>query len=424
MACIRQRRGKWVVDYRDAAGVRRWVTCDTKRKADDVLAEKIKESRQAAEPLSQQDREITLADYAVRWQEAITMSVTPETAAHYADLLRRYVLPRLGRFKVRQLHRGMIKNLVVTLRNDGKSKNTGRLAKAVLSSLLTDAVEDRIIQVNPALQLGRKKQKGPQTVTQAERREKVRPLAREQLAQFLATAEAEPETRRDHPCFLTLARAGLRPGEARALKWEDIDLQGHKITVERSLTIGGRLKTTKTGESRVVDMSEALARTLRRLQAQRKAETLKRGWSQVPEWVFCSTAGTPLDHAHLVKVFKRVLKNASLPLNHRVYDLRHTYATLLLAGGVPITYVAAQLGHAKPTTTLAHYAHWINSGGERLVDVLDEAGGNGEAVASGSKTVANVVAKVRGTPQRAPQVFENPGDGPLAQLVEQLTLNQ
>ncbi len=110
-----------------------------------------------------------------------------------------------------------------------------------------------------------------------------------------------------------------------------------------------------------------------------------------------------------------------------MYDLRHTYATLLLAGGVPITYVAAQLGHAKPTTTLAHYAHWITSGSERLVDVLDEAGGSSgsrEAVASGSKTVANVVAKMRGAPQRAPQVLENSGDEPLAQLAEQLTLNQ
>ena len=52
----------------------------------------------------------------------------------------------------------------------------------------------------------------------------------------------------------------------------------------------------------------------------------------------------------------------------RVYDLRHTFASLLLAQGAPITYVAAQLGHSKPTTTLQWYAHWIPSGHERFVD--------------------------------------------------------
>jgi hypothetical protein len=57
----------------------------------------------------------------------------------------------------------------------------------------------------------------------------------------------------------------------------------------------------------------------------------------------------------------------------RLYDLRHTYASLLLAAGAPITYVSAQLGHANPTTTLRHYAKWIPSQGRRWVEVLDRA---------------------------------------------------
>jgi len=57
MACYRKRRGKWVVDWRDSAGVRHWATCVTRDEAKDVLAEKIRESRQ---PVPTGDPNMTL----------------------------------------------------------------------------------------------------------------------------------------------------------------------------------------------------------------------------------------------------------------------------------------------------------------------------------------------------------------------------
>lgn len=68
MACIRKRRGKWVVDYRDAAGVRRWVTRETRREAEALYAEKIKEARQSTLPAV--DPDITVSAYAERWLRA------------------------------------------------------------------------------------------------------------------------------------------------------------------------------------------------------------------------------------------------------------------------------------------------------------------------------------------------------------------
>jgi hypothetical protein len=77
-----------------------------------------------------------------------------------------------------------------------------------------------------------------------------------------------------------------------------------------------------------------------------------------------------MDESRVRKVFKRALKQAKLP-GFRLYDLRHTYASLLLAASAPITYVSAQLGHANPSTTLRYYARWIPSQGRRGVDLLD-----------------------------------------------------
>jgi integrase len=77
-----------------------------------------------------------------------------------------------------------------------------------------------------------------------------------------------------------------------------------------------------------------------------------------------------MDPANVAKVFRASLKRAKLP-NFRLYDLRHTAASLLLNRCAPITFVAAMLGHSKPTTTLAFYAHQIPSTGRSFADLLD-----------------------------------------------------
>jgi len=97
--------------------------------------------------------------------------------------------------------------------------------------------------------------------------------------------------------------------------------------------------------------------------------TLADGCS-VPPWIFCTSTGTPLDESQLRKRFARVLKKAGLP-HFRLYDLRHTFATLLLNRGVPITYVSKQLGHANQTTTSQWDADALPTATAHYVDLLD-----------------------------------------------------
>jgi integrase len=387
VASIRRRkRAKhdvWVVDYRDGAGIRRRVTAPSRESAEILFGDKIRESRQALP--SATDREITLSAYAARWLGQIASDLKANTHRSYSETLERYILPELGRVKVRALHRGLIKDLLARKRNDGLSKNTVRVIRAVLSVLLGDAVDDAIIASNPALQLGRRRRKRADSLTQAERLRKLRPMSREQLAVFLQTAQ-RPEHRRLYPLFLALARAGLRPGEAFGLQWDDVDLVERTIRIERSYS-HGEIGTPKTGAGRAVDMSQQLAGALRRLEIERTEEKLRRGWTSVPAWVFCSEVGTPMDLYNATRVFKRVLKAAKLP-NFRLYDLRHTFASLLLTQGAPITYVAAQLGHSKPTTTLQWYAHWLPTSRRTFVDALDEGAGHPEAIADAADAVA------------------------------------
>jgi integrase len=127
-----------------------------------------------------------------------------------------------------------------------------------------------------------------------------------------------------------------------------------------------------TCAERLIDLSPGLAAGLPRHLRWLKEESLRRGWGK-PEWLLPNEAGHPLDIKKVATVFHRYRKRAGLP-HFRLYDLRHTYAGLLLAAGAPITYVSAQLGHANPTTTLRYYARWITGQRQRWAILLDRFG--------------------------------------------------
>jgi integrase len=220
---------------------------------------------------------------------------------------------------------------------------------------------------------GRDRRKRVDAVTISERQQSIRAMSRVQRDAFLTAAQGQPIEY--FVLFVVLVRAGLRPGEAYALEVEDVDLAARKIHVNKALSLQA-VGPTKTGRSRRVDASKESVAVLRDFLVWREKETLRHGWRKMPSTLFFNEQGSPLDESRVRKCFARALKMAELS-GFRVYDCRHTYASLLLNAGAPITYVAAQLGHTKPTTTLQWYAHFLPSSDDhRFVDGLDGDGGN------------------------------------------------
>jgi integrase len=369
----------------------------SKAEAQDAL-DAVKAEAKTPKPATHPDADLTLSAYADNWLKRVRESVEPKTAKSYADMLRLHVRPTLADVKVGELQRGQVKELLTSKRASGLSKDTVRLIRATLSVMLADAVDDGAILVNPASGLRGRKRLDKTTAT--ERQQRIRPMTRQHVAALLDLARnardreagkvdnRAPETieadrrrdQRDYALFLTMADAGLRPGEALALQWPDLDLTNRTMEVSRAIATGHDgtkvAKATKTGHTRIVDLTRRLADTLSRLQATGEADALAA--DRDPSlWVFPSDAGTPLDYAGVARRFRALLSRAKLP-RHSPYDLRHTFATTLLAGTdtippAPITYVAAQMGHANPATTLRHYAHWLPRGDQRLIDRLEQA---------------------------------------------------
>ncbi len=211
------------------------------------------------------------------------------------------------------------------------ARDSVRIIHATLRALLNAAVDDGIIIANPADRLGRVLRLVANAQT---RQEAVKAMTHEQVAAFLAAARRAPTAheRRHYPLFLLLARTGMRLGEALALRWDDVQFVEREIRVARTLS-GGRLDTPKSGHGRTVDMSEQLAHVLLRLYVHRKTEAVKRKWESVPEWVFCTEAGTLADESRVRKVMRRALTATGLALHFSPHCLRHPFASLLLQQG-------------------------------------------------------------------------------------------
>src|SRR5206468_2906154 len=118
-------------------------------------------------------------------------------------------------------------------------------------------------------------------------------------------------------------------------------------------------------------LSRQLQIALRLWRRQERAAWLKKGKPR-PEWVFASVTGTALDESNARKAFNRMLDAAELD-RRGPHQMRHTFASLLLQDGAPITYVSRQLGHKDASITLRIYAHWLpDASREKLVNLLDD----------------------------------------------------
>jgi len=294
-----------------------------------------------------------LADYYLGFKNNY-MATTLKHSSYlsYENAFRLHILPKLGALHLDQITRPKMEEFVAGLIQKDFSKHYIRLILASLGTLCQRAVEHDILTVSPVRNLGKFYRRAPT------RNADIQPLNRQEVQLFLKTVVTHFPGY--YPFFLTALHTGLRPGELMALKWGDFDFNGKFLLVRRSFT-KGRMTDTKIGRAHRVDVSDTLIEVLLELRRKRQEEWLAKGVNQIPDLVFYSNSGEP---KYMHSQFKTCLRRAGLRAL-RLHDLRHTYASLLLAQGAPITYVSSQLGHADSRTTLCIYAHWVVNKNQR-----------------------------------------------------------
>lgn len=373
MASVTKRRGQWAVVWRDALRAQRvkffGAGNEARQAADAYLAKVIPQARQKRRPVV--DPKITIAAYGQHWLDQLEALVhagerKPRTLELYDDILRLHIEPHFRTVSVRDLGRADAKDFLLAKLRSGLDGGTVSIIYRTFRAMLSAAVDDEVIAANPIAKLGRALGLAP-SKTDRQQAVRTKAMTRSQLATFLAIAQTQE--RRWHALLLTLARTGMRLGECVALQIGlhdngDLDFATREITIARTLSDDGRnVDTPKTGEVRIIDMSQQLADTLRSVVTAVRAGALQAGASPAQRlWLFPERTGGPRDPHNVRRAFARILKHAELPAHFTPHCLRHTFASILLADGKSPAYVQAQLGHKSIAMTVDTYGKWLPKG--------------------------------------------------------------
>jgi integrase len=287
----------------------------------------------------------TLNQYLDRWLEACARPrLRAKSFQDYEGLLRRYIRPQLGTKPLASLQAFDIQSLYRDLLDRGLSARTIRYTHAVLRSALKQAVRWKLLLANPAqlVDLPRQTRRG------------VGVLTVEQARAFIPAMAGHPYD----ALFALAMTTGMRPSEYLALTWTDIDLVHGTVRVSRTLEWGKggwQFADTKRPRSRRAIKLQSWVIDL--LEQRRQRSASKNAGGPGRDLVFVAKRGGPIRESRFVRrYFKPLLRSAGLP-DIRLYDLRHTAATLSLAAGVSPKVVSEQLGHASVAFTLDVYSH-------------------------------------------------------------------
>jgi len=297
--------------------------------------------REALEALLAGMRDGTILDRSGR-------AYRPATIRGYEAATRIYLLPPLGTLRLSQVRRGDVQAVVEAMRRKGLAGSTIRNKIDPLRVVYRLAIQDEEVERNPTERLRL-------PALEHSKRQVADPRRAEELLDALPTGE--------RALWATMFYAGLRVGEARALRWRHIDFDKGRITVEASWDDHEGEQGTKTAAGcRTVPL-------VGRLRAELAAHKLATGRGPVG-LCFGRTAGSPEERTTIRARADRAWRDAGLD-RLTPHEARHTCASYFAAAGLTPKEMQTAMGHADIRTTLNIYAKAVPGWEEGAAEKLD-----------------------------------------------------
>lgn len=300
----------------------------------------------------------TVEEFLTEWLDQ-KRNIADRTRNTYAFAIEKRIAPYIGRTKLEELSPRQISTLYSTLEQEGLSPRSIGQAHAVLRTALRQAVKWEVLRRNPldAVEPPRQKQREATIWTP------------EEAERFLRAAEGHTY----RALYTVLLTTGIRPQEALALEWDDLDLEDGWLHVRRAVTtdenrvpVVGETKTDKS--RRAVALPALTVVVLREYRQAARAKMLRTGLRHA--LVFHNKHGGIDCHSRITRQFKRLVKSASLP-EIRLYDLRHSHLSHLLLAGTDLKLISSRAGHSTITLTANTYCHVLPESERQMADTVD-----------------------------------------------------
>jgi integrase len=338
-------------------------------------------------------QKLTLLSWLMTWVEVYSKpNIRQRTYERNLSLI--YHVEQIGDIALQKLSPDHLQNLYNAMQEEGFSGETRKKVHQLIHNALKQAQINRLIYNNPADLV-----KPPKAT-----RDEIQVFTPEQISLLLEHAKPN----RFYPALLLAVTSGMRLGEILGVRWQDIDMTNNEVFVRQNLqstnqqgiifeppkTVNGKRKITIPVQTinvlrehkKVWNESRLKYPGTNDLVFVTKTHTpispqnfLKRFWNRLQmnvEFAMNNFEAKPMNEKKKLQV---ILDECRLKKGWKKFDaknfhvLRHTYATTLLASGVPIIDVSRALGHAKVSTTLDIYGHAIPENKKLIADKISLA---------------------------------------------------
>ncbi|MFI2346895.1 tyrosine-type recombinase/integrase [Streptomyces sp. NPDC019443] len=326
---------------------------------------------------------LTVRQHAQRWLASLTMD--PGTFVGTEQRIRLHVLPYLGSRTLGSLRPTHIREWLRKLQDGGVAPAYQRVIFANLGTMLTAAVDDRLIPDNPCRSSS---VRAPKLDLR-----RIVPWPRERV---LAVRSALPEQYR--PMVDLAGGCGMRQGEVLGLAVDDVDFVDGLVHVARQVKlIRNRpvFALPKGGKTRTVPLPESVARSLEEHITQHPPTAVTLPWRMVDASPVTATMLFYRDRERPVNrndfnrhAWRPALDAAGIPYGREngMHALRHFYASVLLDAGESVKAVSEYLGHHDPGFTLRTYTHLMPSSEKRTREAVNRVFDDGPNADDGPTT--------------------------------------